>query len=618
MRKLIHSDFEIDLSNYKITDTEENPWFLDEIPLKVTFPFEIDLDDETDKNFGFISSFNAQPETLYPLKFQDNNDIQDAELEIEEVNGKKLSVSFRAGLDQLPSWDKKLSELSLDNFELVGQTIYEHARTIISQSWPAVNYNFPMVHIDTIDNEDELWLSFKRRINDYNGTEFPDNFVDPVTYEPKNRNIIQPLPYALHILKQGLLDADLELEGDILTDTRLTTKCIYTPKQYYLKREDEELNLFLYNTDYEFKYLPPINLRYPVAFYEVSVNVPRGRFNIIGSIVSTQEVYDDDPNTYYRILFDNVQIASGGNGNHTIDIDVLNNTNLPKTITVQSNSRVRMIDETVHSTLLEEDPFHTVVDLQILPLERYDTSGNSIPTIINENKVDLTKAVPDMSFGEFFKNIINWYNYDYVIDNGIITMNKVEDQINYNDAFDLSAFEVKDPPRRFKKGYSFLLKFQDAENDFGYIFEQVFQSASGIQNVGFKTDQKTSPIEINALPLPLIEREGVTTAHAFETNESKLYAVLYPGLTNGRNIAKSNEDILLPAVHLASWFKWFSFRINAQEYRWNFKAWAEQLIGLKAKGKIFAYGRYHIVKRIQKKEIQPDLYEVEIEHETLE
>ena len=37
MRKLIHSNFELDISTFKITDTEENPWFLDEIPLKFTF-----------------------------------------------------------------------------------------------------------------------------------------------------------------------------------------------------------------------------------------------------------------------------------------------------------------------------------------------------------------------------------------------------------------------------------------------------------------------------------------------------------------------------------------------------------------------------------------------------
>ena len=619
MRKLIHSNFEIDLANYKIVDTEENPWFLEDIPLKFTFPFEIDLSDEMDANFGFISSYNNSPQTLFPLVFQDNDTISEAELELEELGGKKLAALFRSGIEQLPSWDKKLSELTLDNFDLENETIYEHARTIIPQTWPAVNYNFPSVHIDTIDNQDELWLAFKRRINDYNGIEFPDNYVDETTYEPVNRNIIQPLPYALHILKQGLLDAGLELQGNILDDERLKKMTIYSAKEYFIKREDQELNIVLFNKEYLYKYLPPVNVRYPIGFYQKEISVPRGRFNILGQINITARLFDSDPTTDYKISFDGVQIASGGNGNHTIDIDVLNDTNTPKIILVECDSRVRMINPNVDVSLLEEDEFHNVVDLQILALEKYDTNGDSIPTIINENKVDLTKAVADITFGEYFKTLTkHWFNYDYDIQDGIITMNKVEEQINYENAFDLSPFEIKEPIRRFKQGYSFLLKFSDADNEFGYVYDKIFQSSSGVVTSGFKENEKTTTIEINALPLPLLEREGITTAHAFESSESKIYAVVYDGMTNNRNVAKNPVNILLPAVHTESWLKWFSTRINAQEYRWPFKAWAEQLIGLKAKGKAFAYGRYHIIKKIQKTEIQPDLYEVDIEMESLE
>lgn len=606
MRKLIHSNFEIDLSSYKITDTEENPWFLDEIPLKFTFPFEIDLDDETDANFGFISSYQTSPETLYPLVFQNNNAIEQAELELQDLNGKKLTASLTYGLEQLPSWDKKLSELSLDNFDLTGETIYQHARTIISQTWPAVNYNFPMVHIDTIDAEEELWLSFKRRINDYNGIEFPSNYVDPITFEPINRNIIQPLPYALHILKQGLLDAGLTLDGEILTDERLIKKCIYTPKEYFVKRENPEYSVLIF--DGEYVSIISTSSNGNIARYYSSLEILPGKYNILGTI-KTNSVFQSSTFPSGKIFLNNVQVWSQPSTivpENFIDIIIDTESNTTNLLEVKVDSR------------LINDNDYVVVDLLILPLELYDTEGNSIPTVINENRVDLTKAVPDLTFGEYFKGILNWYNYDYEIIDNTITMNKVEGQINYNDSFDLSNFEVKEPGRTFRKGYSYLLKFQDADNEFGYTFEQVFQSASGVLNLGFKTDDKTATIEINALPLPIIEREGVTTAHAFEASETKIYAVIYDGTTNGRNIAKDPTEILLPAVHAANWFKWFSFRINAQEFRWSFKAWAEDLIGLKAKGKAFAYGRYHVIKKIQKTEIQPDLFEVDIEQESLE
>jgi hypothetical protein len=607
MRKLIHSDFEIDLSNYSITETEENPWFLSDIPLKFTFPFEIDLEDELDRAFGFISSHQTTPETLYPLVYQNHNEIEQAELEIEEVNGRKVTASFTYGLEQLPSWEKKLSELSLDNFALVGQTIYQHAQSVIAQTWPAVNYNFPMVHIDTIDTEEELWLSFKARINDYNGVEFPDNYVDATSYQAINRNIIQPLPYALHILKQGLLDAELQLQGDILSDERLTKKCIYTPKEYFIKRENPEFSLYILGQDHTA--ILETGEYGEFGEYSYTLDINRwGKFNVIG-VISCLFTQFGGPSRSVLLKFNDITLLSpssysGGESNFDIDFIIDTSEFGPNVLSLVVRSRVALD--------------YLIADLQVLPLELYDENGDSIPTVINENKVDLTKAVPDITFGEYFKSILNWYNYDYDIKDGVIIMNKVEDQINYEDAFDLSEWEIKEPLKGYRKGFSYLIQFQDSTNDFGYTFDKVFQSAAGVVNSGFKTNEKTTPIEINALPLPLIERNGSVTAHAFEANETKVYAVIYDGLTNNRNICKNPTNILLPAVHAASWFKWFSFRINAQEFRWNFKAWSEQLAGLKAKGKAFAYGRYHIIKKIQKTELKHDLYEVEVELESME
>lgn len=609
MRKLIHSNFELDISGYKITDTEENPWFLDEIPLKFTFPFEIDLNDENDRNFGFISSYLNQPETIYPLVFSNGDQMEEAELELEELTGTRLNATLTYGLEQLPSWDKKLSELPLDNFELVGETIYEHAKDIIPQTYPDVNYNFPQVHIDTIDSEEENWLYFEGRINNYDGTSFPANYVDPIDYTPVNKTILQPMPYWLHILTKGFELAGLTLVGDILTDARLLKKCIYSSKEYFVRRVNPELQAYVNALQYDYIFEPPENPNYPIGFYSVEFQIILGRFNIIGLLKIVERLYDNDPITNFKIFYDGSLIYSGGNGDSEINLQVINSTDVYKTIRFECISRVPIA--------ASNPEFHIVIDIQVLALELYDTEGNVISTIINENKVDLTKAVPDITFGEFVKATLNWYNYDYVIDGEKVIMNLVESEINYDNAFNLSAFEVKEPSRRFRKNYSYLLKFAEATNDFGYIFEQVFQSNDGVFYSGFKTDEKTSTIEINALPLPLLERKGITTAHGFETSDTKIYAVIYDGLTNNLNLAKSPEEILLPAVHATNWQKWFNFRINAQEFKWPFKAFFEQLIGLKAKGKIFAYGRYHIVKRIQKTEIKPELYEIEIETETM-
>jgi hypothetical protein len=235
---------------------------------------------------------------------------------------------------------------------------------------------------------------------------------------------------------------------------------------------------------------------------------------------------------------------------------------------------------------------------------------------MNENKINLTKAVPDITFGDFVKVIKNWFNYDLRVEGNLAIMDKIEGEINYSNAIDLSFTEVKKPLRKFQQGMSFLLKFQDIDNkDFSFL--SVFHNRDGYVSANYTTDEKTNTIEIMALPLPKLNRVGVNTAFALENNNSKVYLVPYTGLINGNNYSQPNDDYLLPIVHSNYWQKWFNFRINAQLFQWPFLAWNEKILDLKVKSKIFAYNNFHIIKTLNKTEIKPDLFEIEIETESL-
>lgn len=257
-----------------------------------------------------------------------------------------------------------------------------------------------------------------------------------------------------------------------------------------------------------------------------------------------------------------------------------------------------------------------IIDLSIDIMTVYDTSGNAVPTITNKNMVDLTRAVTDINFSDYVKVIKNWFNYDFDIVGKLAVMDPIEDEINYNDAIDMQFSEVKKPLRKFNQGISFLLKFADVENK-DYNFLPVFHSQNGVVNSNYVENDKTIPIEINALPLPLLTKNDIQTAYALESNNAKVYLVKYDGLVNNNNYAQSTAEYLVPAVHKASWEKWFNFRINSHSFVWNFITWGENIINLKAKIKIFAYNRFHIIKSINKTEDKPDLFNVEIESETI-
>jgi hypothetical protein len=97
-----------------------------------------------------------------------------------------------------------------------------------------------------------------------------------------------------------------------------------------------------------------------------------------------------------------------------------------------------------------------------------------------------------------------------------------------------------------------------------------------------------------------------------------MYAVLYNGLTapvTGDNVTEETTILSLPNIFETYHSKWYNFLLKAINYNWIFKMYIEELS--KITNKIFAYGRYHIVKTIDKTQISEDLFEVEIETETL-
>lgn len=621
MRKLIHSSFELDLSTFKISDTEENNWFSDSFFTKYSFPFDIDLTDDLDVAFGFISLYNTNPQTYYECKYIHNNKIEDAIFEIES-HQEKLSCTLRFGFEQLPSFDKKLSELSLDKFNLPeGVDIYEHAETIITQTWPAVNYNFPQIHVDKYDVTDDLWNAFGGIINNRVSGAFLTNTVDIVEEITYNRNVMQPLPYWIHILQRGMIDAGYTLSGKILTDLRLQKATLYGDVDYFKTPVLlEPINILIVSADktiletFSGDSIGSTGLsRTSLVSYTYTYTIPdKGRYNFLGDIIIFQHSIR---NCYLKIKYRGVIIyqvnypqSSGKQGIYqlktTIDFSFQTiNDSDPDVITIES---VQFISSDKN-----------IAELTLSCIALTDSVGTLEPSVINANEINLTRAVPDITFLDFIKVVKNWFNYDLTVEGKLAIMNPIEDEINYDADLDLSFTEVKYPLRKFSQGSSFLLKFQDIDNK-DYTFLPVFQNQSSVVNSNYVTDDKTTTIEVNALPLPLLTRNEVQTAYALESNNAKVFLVKYDGIFNGNNLAQSNSDYLIPAVHLAYWTKWFQFRINAHGFNWRFKVWNETILNLKAKTKIFAYKRVHIIKTINKTEVQPDLFEIELDCEALE
>lgn len=613
MRKLIHSSFELDLSLLKISDTEENNWYSDVFFTKYTFPFDIDLTDDLDIAFEFIRLYNSSPQTYYELKYVHNDKIEDAIFEVESIQD-KLSCTLRFGLEQLPSFEKKLSELSLEKVFLPIETnIFQHAQSVITQTWPAVNYNFPQVHVDKYDPTDSLWNGFEKIINKRVAGVFLENTVDIVEEITYNRNVMQPMPYWLHILQRGMIDGGYTLSGKILTDQRLQKACLFGDVDYFSKPTVQE-PIYIYQMSedaIEVNYNNN-NSRKASKYYSNSVLTSPGKYAISGTFLINPI---PQLNSYFVIKYRNQVIYSLYVNSFGNDFEYIYK-NVNVSIEFETIIDANMNDITIES-YQEFTSEKTIIDLEIKLIRLHDATGAVIPSVINENHVNLTKAVPNITFGDFIKVVKNWFNYDLTIVGKMAIMNPIEYQINYSDAIDLQFTEIKKPLRNFSQGKSFLLKFQDVDNkEFSYL--PVFHNRDSVLNSNYITDDKTTPIEIPALPLPILTRNNIQTAYALETNDAKVYLINYDGMYNGNNLAKPITDYLLPSVHLEYWKKWFNFRINAHAFTWSFKVFEEQILELKAKAKVFAYNRFHIIKSINRTEINPKEFEIELETDGLE
>lgn len=618
MRKLTHSDFELDLSNFKISDTEQNSWFNDVFFTKFTFPFEIDLIKDLDIAFGFISLYNTTPKTYFDCKYVHNNEIQDAVLEITEL-GEKLSCTLEYGFEQLPSFDKKLSELSLETFDLpIGTDIYQHANTVITQAYPAVNYNFPAVHTDKYDTSQEPWLDFEKTINNRQAGQFVQNIYNTTEEWSENYNIMQPLPYWLHILERGFADAGYTFAGEILQDDLIKKALLFGDVDNYVNLTKNEYNDLICESYDHFNttYVPsPIGFFYYKSDFNKSISVSDGFYRIIGDIYLTSVA---GIATEIKLVINGAIIYS------TLHVVPATNTgsfssyswpiNIP--ITLNSGTNIIQIISTQVWGLDPSTNYYQVCDLSINRLAKINSSGVALPSLFNENKIQLKKAVPDITFNDFIKVIKNWFNYDLTVIDKVVYMDKIESNINHNNAIDMQVYEVKTPRRKYHTGTSFELKFQDIDNK-DYPFVPVFHSHNQIVNTGYTTNEKTNTIEIQALPLPHLNRNSLMSAYAFENNDSKVYLVPYNGLVNNKNLSQPNDAYLLPVIHLGYWKKWFDFRIKAIGYAWAFKAFEVNILNLKSKVKIYAYGNTHIIKTIQRTEIATELYNIEIETESL-
>jgi len=633
MLAFIHGNFKIDLTHLNITFTEQNPWMKDDFSTEFSIPFDIYLDSELSKNSGFEAHYNAnQNTTIFNGWLDKDGELSKAVLKFTKIKGKNLTAVINAGIDNFPSFEKKLSELNLET-KTVSDIVLD-AEEVITKSYPDTNYNFQMVHTDKYDPTSNEFNGFGKIINNYDAGSFLENelVVDDLDLI---KNILQPMPYLMHILKQGVADSGKTLAGDILEDYELNRAIVFRDGAYYAQTVKEEIPA-IYKTN-EYTSLAYQNNGYQYVNYTKEITVPKkGDYVLFGDIESV--LY-----TWHPLLSTNRKRRSGmnvviakihlgvateiwsvnvirqGDGNRQLSKSILTHS-LDLPVSFEAGDILRIIKT---EPKRDSDPSETpdnpeALSLKLIPVRYRNPDGSPIMTILNLNEINLTKVVPDMTFGELITIIKNFKNYEFIPDGDFIYMNKIQKKLNRELAKNISDYEIEEPEFDFHEDREFELFFTDGKSSELYPYDSVLVTANGITVNNYTAKTTVNQIRIDALPLPVITRNGVTTSFSFDDQPSKLRLIFMKALTEGgRPIGFWNEKMSIPGLYENDYQDWLNFRIKSMAGTWDFVVSVEKFRDITIQTLIYAYNNYHLFSEIEKERLNAMYWRITAKTESL-
>jgi len=622
MLLFIYNDFRIDLTHLKVTFTELNPWFQEDLSSEYSFPFEMALDDW--KKIADFSNYNAiGSQRNFSGKLYRDGDISDATLKIHEQRGQYVSGIIYAGLDVLTVFDVQLSELPLDNFPVVN--LKQHAQTVITKTFPEVNYNFPMVHTDKYDPENEDFHNFEKVLNKYGTGQFIENVLELESNLDQIRNIMQPMPYLMYVVKKGFEYAGFTLQGDIITDPDFKRCLIVKDGEYFNLATKEVIPLRLMVTEYQQEF--PIN-NIAHVFYRKEITVAKkGDYILSGNIYAVQ--FLGAPLVTASSLTVDIQLSSGSAVSTLFNRFVANDYASARVMTdydfnIDLNLSLEAGDRIIFTKLeakRDQEPSITpdypeACSLDLTPVRYRNPDGSPIISLLDLNQINLAKVVPDMSFLDLLDVLRKWKNYGMVTIGRTVVMNSI--RLDRDEAIDISNFDIEEPLRTFSEEKTYELKFADGQDE-TYKYDSVYIDSNGSYINTYRAKKDTFPITIDALVYPVIERNGVTTAYAFDDETSKLRLVSYrPMPENGAPRCYEAPNLLIPAIFVAYYEQWLNFRINSISYQWEFIISVEKLRQISLQSLIFAYKNYHVLTEMEKERIDAFNWRVTAKSESLQ
>ncbi|MEI6865777.1 hypothetical protein [Flavicella sp.] len=594
MHKIVHTDFELDLSTCEIEIVEDNYWFSDQFFTKYSFPFTIHLEGDLLKAFNYLlEDNNTTKNYFFEVTYVFENVLEAAKFEIISFEGLSVEFVLRYGFDEFPNWEKELTDFPLE--QKIVESIITDAENIIDKTWPDVNYNFPQIHTDNYPDTELTWETFEGTINNYKEGAFLTNFTSSgVRY---NKNIIQPFPYLLHVLTVGFSDAGYVLKGDFIEHPEVKKLLVYKDAEWF-KLNLYEQTVLIQDSDLDSiygvwegeKHIPLANgKKYRITgtvTLEIGVEGTASIFHISNDSMFGNVVY-----YFYRRLFSDNGYLPGDVVTEEIDFTF-------------TPDNIGFLGVKVYYVGAKSD-----IPCDLVVTEVVD---DVVLDVDFKNEIDLSQVVPDITFGDLITTLKKLMNISLEVSGTVVYMNFITNSLKEEVAFNLTEYEVVYPYKEPSNLGVLLFRKVDSETK-----EYLFFNYKGVSNTDL-SDDNTEEIELDVVSLVHLQRGGVNSSYDSESSSSlTTIFLMYSGLNdNGINATEATSFFALSNLFAEFYFSWLTIRVSGLFYSWSFLINSENLKNLKKK--IFAYGKYHIVKSQSRTLLKEGLHQVEIETVAIE
>ena len=581
-------NLKIDLTSKGITFKEVNDIFKDTIIKKYSFPFFIYANEENAAALGLVNIENVtiNDNRIYGTLIKDNI-FFDAYLSIDEVIDDKIELTLFYGDETRPFLDKNLRDFQYE-YIYSGNNFQAHANAIINSSFPNVTHQFAKIYNDKIKELDN-YQYFEGYVNNYDSgnSVFLENTIDVIDGQnvSVNRNVIQPMIYLLEILRNCMAQEGYEITGSFYNDDFIR-KIILVPDKFLEIYANSQLQQYQFNYFTEqasyfgdvLDVFKKIHVPTSVGDYELKINLNLPDY--IAQLFSIR-VYRGFETLFY---------AETNN----------NNVNISETITIPVDQNTVLIDIIVELKLRSQN--NSIQDYNSFEFKFKGSQLNIFP-----NYYSLRDFVPNITLREWLNILKNWFNLSIKWGENILEINYLNDLIENINTIDHSYYQDPNKVIDYNSYKKFKLNYINKEgitiSKNGLIYEN-------------SNDNRAVNLEINSSYLKTSYNNNIFTG-VYNNEQTNVICTLYDGLQNNEpltvnSINGNSLDII--SIYSKFWKKWLNFRTNSNLYKDKFIIHYLNIFSFNEA--LYKYNKKHLIRSIQKKRIDKEHYQVDLETET--